>query len=1309
VSVQSESRTSCPSCGTSNPARYRLCGSCGTRLAAPTSAHAPRRFVTIVTSDLKGSTALGEKLDPESLREILSRYFDEMRLVFESHGGTIEKIIGDAIFTVFGLPAAADDDALRGVEAAAESQRVLASLNEQLDEKWGVRLVNRTGIASGEVVVAEPKGGEHVLTGEVLKVATTMEQNAPPFEVLAAESTVTLAGERVAFEPLGPVSPKDGHGEYAAYRLVAVAERAVGSSVGGDGEALAGACPRCGEVNAPGFRLCGYCGSPLASRVRARESRKTVTIVFADPKLTPLGDAAPTPEALRDAMAAYFEAMRTALERHGATIETFIGDAVMAVFGLPVRHEDDAIRAIRAAADMQAALPALNAELRSRFSLEIGNHIGVNTGEVIAGDASLGQRLVTGDAVNTAARLEQAAGDGQIILGGLTYRLARDQIDVEVIPPLSLKGKAEPVPAYRFLGVRARPAEEASGLSPFVGREAEMTRLSAALDDARAHRAARLVAVVGDAGVGKSRLIKEFAAHASREARVVRGRCLPYGDGITFWPIAEIVREAAGIGADDPLELARSKIANLVADGVADATEGGDITDRVAVALGLSQATFPVAELFWGIRRLFEALAAAEPLVVIVDDIHSAETTLLDLLDHLLDAVTGAPILLLCSARHELLDRHPEWSTRHAERQVILQPLDDSDAGRMIEQLLGEVGLSETIRERVVAAAEGNPLFVEQMVGMLVDDGVLRRDGARWVAVGGAASIVVPPTIHALLAARLDNLGGRERDVVEPASVVGLYFAQAAVEELVAEPVRPVVQDELVALSRKQFVRPETADGEPAFRFGHQLIRDTAYGSLLKRERVGLHERFVTWAERVNKERGRETEFEEILGYHLEQAYRYRAELGPIDHEGRIIGERAATKLASAGRRALARADMPAAANLLRRSTALLPEVEPLRVELLLELAEAHIELGEYEAAGAAVQAAIGAAERLEDERLLARSLLSRVFVRIYAPAVMAAPSKDESPLVQRAIRTLEDEGDYAGLARAWRVQAMLSSRAGRYDDVARAAEHLIENAAKAGEPRLVARGASGYANQAVWNSQPVADLTARIEGFLDQVQGDRKAEANIALGLAQLHAMKGEFERARQLYRRGQVLLRDLGPSVSAMTTSIASARVEALAGALGQAEAELRRDEADLARIDERYYRSSIAGALARVLLLEDNLDEAARFCQIAQDLADPEDTDPQVLWRSVRARILALRGEADEAVRLVEEAVQLTQETEDVILKAEALVDQSAVLQALGRSDAAGPPLRAALQLFEEKGDVISARRLRLALADAAPASR
>src|SRR6476660_1595953 len=585
--------TICPTCGDSNPARYRVCGACGGELHAERPADEIRRYVTVVNSDLKGSTALGERLDPESLREVLTRYFDEMQLVFEAHGGTIEKIIGDAVVAVFGLPVRRDDDAIRAVAAAAETMRVPASLNDQLEAVWGVRLVTRTGVSTGDVIVGDVSASQHVLTGDTMKITSAMEQNAPPLEVLIAQPTYDLVRDYVEVEAAGPITPKGMDEATEAYRLISVAETASGyGPVAGDAGATDRSrhCPNCGEEVAERQTFCGMCGTPLARKAKSQDSRKTVTLVFADPKPRTESGEPPSPEALRAVMSAYFEEMKRALERHGGTVEKFIGDAVMAVYGLPVRHEDDAVRALRAALDMQAALPALNEGFAATWGVRLLNAIGVNTGEVIAGNAALGQRLVTGDAVNVAARLEQAAGPAEVILGDLTYRLAKDYAEVEPIAPLTLKGKAEPVPAYRLVGVRDRPIEQASGVSPFVGREIEMGRLAVALAEAQTERVARMLTVVGDAGVGKSRLIKEFASQASTGARVLRGRCLPYGDGITFWPLAEVVREAASIAADDTPDEAIQKLTSILERAESEPGERLDVVERDAAAIGLSPA-----------------------------------------------------------------------------------------------------------------------------------------------------------------------------------------------------------------------------------------------------------------------------------------------------------------------------------------------------------------------------------------------------------------------------------------------------------------------------------------------------------------------------------------------------------------------------------------------------------------------------------------------------------------------------------------------------------------------------------------------
>ena len=1262
-----------------------------------------QRFATVVTSDLKGSTALGERLDPETLREVLTLYFDEMQAVFRSNGGTIEKIIGDAIVAVFGLPVRHDDDALRAVEAASETQRVLASLNDRLDAAWGVRLVVRTGVATGMVVFGEASLGSHVLTGDTMQLSSVMEQNAPPLEVLIAQSTFDQVRDGVVIESMEPVTPKGSSTPVPAYRLVSVTPRQEAGQAGTD-TTLAGhrLCPACGQQNPQTFRLCGMCGSSLAVIAAFRESRKTVTIVFADPKPTSLTGERPSPEALRDVMSRYFEVMKGALEQHGGTVEKFIGDAVMAVFGLPVRHEDDAMRAVRGAAAMQAAMPELNEDFRTRWGLELRNHIGVNSGEVIAGDASLGQRLVTGDAVNTAARLEQAAGPQEVILGELTYRLARSQIEAEPIPPLTLKGKTEPVPAYRLLRVAQRPSTQTDPTTPFVGREEEMSRLEETLLEVVATRSCQLVTVIGDAGVGKSRLIREFATRASERDRtqVLRGRCLPYGDGVTFWPIAEIVRNAAGIGDEDPREVALDKIAAITRDATGRAEDPAAIVDRVGAAIGLSATQFPGPELFWGIRKLLEAIASRRPLVAIVDDIHVAAPTFLELLDHLLDAVHGSPILLLTTARRELLESRTEWAEGHEAEQVLLEPLSADDSGAIIEQLLG--GLEPSVQQRIVAAAEGNPLYVEQITAMLVETNAIRREGEAWVATLSSGEIDIPPTVQALVAARLDALRDEERQVVDPASVIGLGFALDAVSHLVPPDVVAELPARLQALTTKQFVRPTVAE-EDFYRFGHAVIKDAAYRSLLKRTRAELHERFVEWAEPINRERGRDAEFEEILGYHLEQAFRYRGDLGPIDEAVRDLGRRASVKLASAGRRAFGRGDAPAAASLLRRASRLLPEDDPDRIELLPEVAEAEMDRGDFEAAGVALDEARAAAERLGDERLKAREEIIRYHLAMWVSGSVGDASQ-VSAQVESMIGTFERLGDLEGLARAWRLLTVLYGTLGQYDRAAETAANVIDAASRVGDWRLAARGAYNYAQAALSSSMPVTEALERLDALREAVARDRLAESRYLGIVAVLHAMRGDFETARAMYRQGRELVADLGLSVTVVAAaSLESSRVETLAGNPLGAERELRRDYEALKAIDERYFRSSVAGLLGHALWSLGRFDEADEVIGVAEELSAEDDIFSQVVWRTARAKLLARRGERAMAIELATGAADMAGSGADIEVHADALLHLAEVLAMADGDGAPERTLREALATYTRKGDVVSAEVTRLKLAE------
>jgi class 3 adenylate cyclase/tetratricopeptide (TPR) repeat protein len=1055
-------------------------------------------------------------------------------------------------------------------------------------------------------------------------------------------------------------------------------------------------CPSCGEENPAKFRLCGYCGTPLAqeaadapatpvapapaveARLPPREIRKTVTLLFTDLKDSTALTGSIDAEAMNEIKARYFSAMAAQIRRHGGEVEKNIGDAIMAVFGRIRAREDDALRAVRAAHGMQVVLAELNDELQRFYGVQITNRTGVNTGEIVANlDPTADQNLATGDAVNVAARLEQNAPPGEVLLGEVTHELVQQHVEVERLE-LALKGKPEPVPAYLLLNVHdiAAPMH---AVTPLLGRDHELLQLREAYAGMAAERSPRLVTVTGEAGVGKSRLIADFVAGATEEAEVLRGRCLAYGDGITFWPLIEIVRSAAEILEDDTSQAARDRIALLLP---ADDPDREAVVDRVVSAIGLSTRDFPVTEIFWGVRRLLESRAMSRPVVVVVDDIHSAEATFLDLLTHLVESPTPRPLLVLCSARPEVATAHADWWEATGRGRIELAPLGAEAVASIIDELLGHASLSPETRHRVVSASEGNPLYVEQLVSMLRDR-----------PAGSSDDVVVPPTIAALLSARLDALSASERAVIEPASVIGVQFPGAAVHHLVPDPVRASVDSQLDSLRSKQFIQPTTLSGEDdAYRFHHVLVRDATYQSLLKRARATLHEQFVAWAERVNAERGREMEFEEILGYHLEQAVRYRRELGPLDDHGRDLAQQAAARLSGAGIRALDRSDMPAAANLLQRSIDLLEPRDPVRLVLVPELGEALMALSRFDDARTLLASALAATRELGDPRLEGLIRLRQLTLDLMGGETDEAPALAKA---QSVLATLVDLGDHGGVARAWRVLSLIHANAGHYDDVADAAEHLIEEGIAAGEERLVRQGATGYAVASVLGTTPVQEALGTCERVLREVKGDRRAEALVCGALAQLRAMEGDFDEAREMYRQEVSLLADLGVSRESASTSIESARVEILAGDLDAAEAHLRRDDSLLAELGERYFRSTVAGMLGRVLVLRGNAPEAEAFVVLAEALSEADDAWSQVLWRAARARLLADTA-PDRALELAEGAVDFAESTADLELRGDAWSDLGEVQVSLGNADDALKALEQALALYLRKGDATSAAR-------------
>jgi tetratricopeptide (TPR) repeat protein len=903
-------------------------------------------------------------------------------------------------------------------------------------------------------------------------------------------------------------------------------------------------------------------------------------------------------------------------------------------------------------------------------------------------DPAADQKLATGDAVNVAARLEQAAAENQILLGDVTYRLVRDAVEVQAVEPLQLRGKTQRVAAFRLVAAPGLDGLVRRHDRPLVGRDAELATLAALFGEVLRERSARLVTVIGDAGFGKSRLVREVIDRIAVGARVLSGRCLPYGDGITFWPLLMMVREAADIGNTDSPEVAQAKLRQAVGDS--------EVADRLASAAGLTTASFPLAELNWAARKFFERWASAGPLVAFVDDIHWAQPAFLDLLEHVQATAVDAPILLLTTARHDLIEARAEWGTQPGSVRLVLQPLADDAATQVVANLLGSAGLSSEVMRRIVEAAEGNPLYAEQMLSMLIDSGVLQLQDGRWVRADDSAEIAVPPSIHALLEARLDGLGRAERAAVEPASVIGLEFAQSPLESLAPPAVRAELPAHLVTLTRQRFIRPaQSAGAELIYRFHHHLVRETVYNGLLKRARATLHLEFVRWADRANADSERGLEFEEILGYHLEQAHKYLSELGPLDEQGTAIGIDAGARLSHAGYRAAARGDLHAAANLLGRAIALFPIEEPRRLPLLPELAEVLMDLGDFEPARALLGEAAVGAERFNNSRVRAAAQLVRLLVRLYSGEPVNW-GDETVKLTDETIPMLLRESAHEELAKAWRLIAMTHQIAGRLDRSAEAIENVIHFAGQAGNQRLVARSGVGLSLNALYGPTPVAQAIQQCERIVADSMLGRQSQALIQCKMAQLLAMSGDFESARTMIRRGRGMLRELGQGMHAASTGLDLAVVEWLAGDLQNAEREIRSDFQFLERHGETFMLSTMASLLARLVREQGRDDEALVLTQTAEAAAAANDVDAQVLWRSTRAPILARSGAWAEAEAMGLEALEQARQTDVPILLADTLCELAAVQRLANRSESERTALVEAIALYTAKGDRVSAAR-------------
>jgi class 3 adenylate cyclase/tetratricopeptide (TPR) repeat protein len=999
-----------------------------------------------------------------------------------------------------------------------------------------------------------------------------------------------------------------------------------------------GVCAQCAAESPAGFRFCGSCGAPLV--VSAADVRKTVTVVFCDlVGSTAMGERS-DPEVLRGLMRRYHAELRGILERHGGTVEKFVGDAAMAVFGIPRLHEDDPVRAVRAAVEMREAVASLGLEVR----------IGVNTGEVVAGG---GETLVTGDAVNVAARLEQAGARGEILIGAATERLVRDAVVALPVEPLRLKGKSEAVPAFRVLELAADvPAFTRPIAAPFVGRERELASLERALEIAVDRCAPQLATLVGAPGIGKSRLARELLARCS--ARVLVGRCLSYGEGITYWPLAELAVQIGDLGA--------------ALDGAGDADL---VQARIDAALGPAAGAVSSEEIAWGFRRLFEIIAAEGPLIVVFDDIQWAEPTLLDLIEYLAAFARDAPLFFLCMTRPDLLELRPGWSTPRANTVLLtLESLGGAEAELLVDEL---ADLPADMRARIVAAAEGNPLFVEQLVAMQAETGV--------------GELEIPPTLQALLAARIDMLAAEERAVVECGSVEGRLFHRGPVAELLPEPARHDVGAQLLALVRKELIRPDraTLPGDDAFRFGHILIRDAAYEAMPKRQRADLHERFADW---LDRRLGDEAPLE-IVGYHLEQAYRYGEELATTDAE---LGARASERLATAARTARSRQDIGAAANLFGRAAELAPSGAPRRL-VLVELGGTLYQAGVLARAQEALDEAVILARQADDARTEWRARVELAFLRVRREpegAYDAALAEAEA-----AIAALPGD-DHEALARAWQLVAQARLRRLELGENARAFEEALRHARQAGDRVLEAELlALSVPPPLVYGPVPVADGLRYVDEMLERM-GDVAPVRDLALHLlGHLRARVGDFEGALDAFSQWRQRLQELGKELAYASSAGCLWEAYSLSEHWSGAEPMLHEAYETLERMGEKFALAGVAILLGEVAYRQQRLDEAERYCATSVELGAGEDPSFQAWARMLRAKVLAARGELAQAESLARAAVELVDDGEFVDIRAGMWLDLAEVLRDARSSDTEAAA-RQALALYEQKGHLVGVAR-------------
>jgi DNA-binding SARP family transcriptional activator len=1013
--------------------------------------------------------------------------------------------------------------------------------------------------------------------------------------------------------------------------------------------------------------------SPAPTVTGAPLTRRPVTVLCVALQVASSSGTALDPEALDIVNEHCVSGLAAVVERYGGKLAISAGEHLVGVFGVASVHEDDALRAARASLEARNALAAEAGILLRQHGVNITGRFGLATGEALVGGS--GPLGFAGDAEAQAMTLAEAAEPGQILISQQTQQLAAAAIETESAGP------------GRFFLRSAHPGVRPLALrldAPLVGRDEELRQLEAACALAIRERATMLVTVIGEAGLGKTRLVHEIAGRLGREVNVLTGGCLPYGEGITFWPLREVVRQAGGGDSLDKIQ--------ALLDGHPDAAE---VAERLSRALGPGdQGRSDAAEIFWAARRLLETLAQSSPLLVVFEDLHWAEPTFLDLVESLAVQPGRSPLALVCIARPELLEQRPVWAAGAARAVSIdLTPLADGPAAALLDALAGDQRMAPPTRARVLETAAGNPLYLEQLAVSLSEQ------------AGSQGRPVLPPTIQALLAARLQRLGPGASSVLARAAVVGKDFAVDAVRELLPPEARGPLSRNLQTLVARGLVqqRPPRRSRAERYSFRHVLIQEAAYRAIPKSLRAELHHRFADWLEYVVWEPA--TQRAEILGYHLEQSVRYRNELQPAEAQSSLLPRRAATHLETAGRAAHDRGDALAAVNLLDRAAALLPRQDPALARVYTRLGAALTEAGQLEKAAAvldqAQRIAAASGDRGQHAHAQVQALLLGLKVDPNGAAVQIARA------LPQLRREFERSLDELGLCQTLQLQAALHWDHARSAAAEDAWQRAAEYARRVNDRRQLTEILGWLASAALWGPTPAAEGIRRCKGYLEEIGNHPSGQAVILRHMAGLYAMQDDIATAHATLNRAKTLIDTLGPTMTAALTEPA-AFVAMLAGDPAAAETHLRLQYESLGRMGEKGYLATTAALLAEAIMAQgqNRYDEAARLITISREAGAGEDLSAQIIGQGLSARILAHRGHHAEAVELADSAVALAAQTDLLSQHAATLLDLARVLAAAGRLHEAHGAATQALDLYQRKGNLPGAREALRYLTQDAP---